>query len=52
MGDRKLIITDTLINVDGTIEEREIEVDNNYFDTPAQDDITTEQIIDALLGVE
>ena len=32
MGDRKLIITDTLINVDGTIEEREIEVDNNYFD--------------------
>jgi hypothetical protein len=48
-----MIIQDTIIKSDGTVETREIEVADNYFDAPPEppiDDITALQLAIAELA--
>jgi len=42
MGDKAMIIQDTIILPDGTVEVRDIEVADNYFDPPAEPEPSTE----------
>lgn len=48
-----MIIQDTIIKADGTVEVREIEVADNYFDPPSPPVMTLEEsILDKLTELE